>query len=149
MVRIPIPPVPFSAEEAMLLWVRMKEFGSLNGGKLNLPSPLWMLLEQQPSLTSRFFETKQRCHPNSEINSHAGGTGATEELKAKGCCLALVSVIHSELGRRRKDSSGKLGFASGGDEPSQDPSPISGGRICTEASSSTGATTGVGENLGA
>ncbi|KAL6955286.1 hypothetical protein U1Q18_031409, partial [Sarracenia purpurea var. burkii] len=54
-----------------------------------------------------------------------------------------------ELGRRRKDSSGKLGFASGGDEPSQGPSPISSGRICTEALSSTDVTIGVGENLGA
>ncbi|KAL6972948.1 hypothetical protein U1Q18_027123 [Sarracenia purpurea var. burkii] len=45
-----------------------------------------------------------------------GGTGAIEELKAKGCCLALVSVIHSESGRRRKDFSGKLGFARGGDK---------------------------------
>ncbi|KAL6967273.1 hypothetical protein U1Q18_033077, partial [Sarracenia purpurea var. burkii] len=72
-----------------------------------------------------FFETKQRRHTNGEINSHAegsqvaggiGGTGAIKELKAKGCCLALASVIHSESVRRRKDSSGKLGFAMGGDE---------------------------------
>ncbi|KAL6961251.1 hypothetical protein U1Q18_039015 [Sarracenia purpurea var. burkii] len=109
------------------------------------------VLRRRPHLVFQlqsFFKTKQRHHPNSEINSHTeggfrqrfprrrwyrrfltvgslakwdpvvwncfarnqrncfGGTGATEELKAKGCCLALVSVIHSRSIARDPHRSG-------------------------------------------